>query len=41
MRSTRTARIRTIGAGLAAMTAIALLAGCTAGAPEEEDVVAG
>ena len=39
MRSTRTARIRTIGAGLAAMTAIALLAGCTAGAPEEEDVV--
>ena len=29
MRSTRTARIRTIGAGIAAMTAIALLAGCT------------
>lgn len=40
MRSTRTARIRTIGAGVAAMTAIALLAGCTAGSPEgEEDVV--
>jgi ribose transport system substrate-binding protein len=39
MRFTRTARTRTIGAGIAAMTAIALLAGCTAGAPEEEDVV--
>ena len=31
MRSTRTMRTRTIGAGIAAMTAIALLAGCTAG----------
>jgi ribose transport system substrate-binding protein len=40
MRSTRTARIRTIGAGIAAMTAIALLAGCTAGSPEGEEDVA-
>jgi len=40
MRSTRSARNRVIGTGIAALTAVALLAGCTAGSPEGEEDVA-
>ncbi|MFE1646878.1 substrate-binding domain-containing protein [Microbacterium sp. P01] len=36
MRSTRSVRVRTIGAGVAAFAAITMLAGCTAGAAEED-----